>query len=111
MDWVAENAKRPAVVSMSVGGAASVAQNNVVSKLHNAGVTVVVSAGNNDFSACRKSPASAEKVKGGYHRLFSGEISTSGPDTYPCPSRHTEAASLDKSLEQSYCRHKLWNKF
>ncbi|XP_022106553.1 uncharacterized protein LOC110987789 [Acanthaster planci] len=62
MDWVAENAKAPAVVSMSVGGSASVAQNNVVSKMHNAGVTVVVSAGNNDYSACRKSPASAKKA-------------------------------------------------
>ncbi|XP_038049452.1 extracellular serine proteinase-like [Patiria miniata] len=62
MDWVAVHAKTPTVVSMSVGGSASTAQNMVVAKMHNAGVTVVVSAGNNDYSACRKSPASAEKA-------------------------------------------------
>lgn len=59
MEWVAENGLRPAVVSMSLGGSGSRIQDESVAALYNAGVSVVVSAGNDDDDACYKSPARA----------------------------------------------------
>ncbi|XP_038049453.1 aqualysin-1-like [Patiria miniata] len=61
MEWVAENGKSPAIVSMSLGGSFSVTQNNVVSRLFNVGFTVVVAAGNANIPACQRSPGSAPK--------------------------------------------------
>ena len=62
MNWVIGNATGPSVVSMSLGGSASMLSNNAVSKLYNAGITVIVSAGNDNYPSCWKSPASAPKV-------------------------------------------------
>ncbi|XP_071789112.1 aqualysin-1-like [Asterias amurensis] len=62
MNWVIGNATGPSVVSMSLGGSASMLSNNAVSKLYNAGITVVVSAGNDNYQSCWKSPASAPKA-------------------------------------------------
>jgi serine protease len=59
MDWVAENHVKPAVVNMSLGGSADQATDDAVNRLHNAGVTVVVAAGNNSGNACSYSPARA----------------------------------------------------
>ncbi|XP_033624551.1 aqualysin-1-like [Asterias rubens] len=62
MNWVIGNATGPSVVSMSLGGSASMLSNNAVSKLYNAGITVIVSAGNDNYPSCWKSPASAPKA-------------------------------------------------
>jgi subtilisin family serine protease len=59
MDWVAENHVKPAVANMSLGGSADQATDDAVNRLHNAGVTVVVAAGNNSGNACSYSPARA----------------------------------------------------
>jgi serine protease len=59
MDWVAQNHVKPAVVNMSLGGSADQATDDAVNRLHNAGVTVVVAAGNNSGNACSYSPARA----------------------------------------------------
>jgi subtilisin family serine protease len=59
MDWVAENHVKPAVANMSLGGGANQSTDDAVNRLHNAGVTVVVAAGNNNASACNYSPARA----------------------------------------------------
>ena len=59
---MAENGRRPAVVSMSLGGSGSRIQDESVAALYNAGVSVVVSAGNDDDDACYKSPARAPHV-------------------------------------------------
>ena len=56
-DWVAENGKRPAVASMSLGGGASETMDQAIRGMHNAGVPVVVAAGNSDYDACLYSPA------------------------------------------------------
>ncbi|MDZ7790182.1 MAG: S8 family peptidase [Xanthomonadales bacterium] len=56
MDWVAANAQFPAVANMSLGGGASTATDNAVSNMRNAGVTVVVAAGNESQDACNVSP-------------------------------------------------------
>lgn len=53
---------KPGVVSMSLGGSVSQAQNDAVAACHDAGFVVSVSAGNDNGDACNKSPASAPKV-------------------------------------------------
>ena len=59
MDWVAANHVKPAVANMSLGGGASTATDNAVTNMVNAGVTVVVAAGNDNANACNYSPARA----------------------------------------------------
>ncbi|HET7462350.1 MAG TPA: S8 family serine peptidase [Longimicrobium sp.] len=59
MDWVTANRVKPAVANMSLGGAANQAVDDAVNRMYNAGVTVVVAAGNNNADACTTSPARA----------------------------------------------------
>merc|ERR1712064_257723 len=59
MDWVAANARFPAVASMSLGGGASLSVDIAVRNLVNAGVTVSVASGNSNDDACSYSPARA----------------------------------------------------
>ena len=59
MDWVANNHVKPAVANMSLGGGASQATDDAVARMTNAGVTVVVAAGNSNDNACNYSPARA----------------------------------------------------
>ena len=56
MDWVTANHVKPAVANMSLGGGASTTTDNAVARMRNAGVTVVVAAGNENQSACNVSP-------------------------------------------------------
>eukprot|EP00057_Strongylocentrotus_purpuratus_P011239 XP_011665713.1 PREDICTED: cuticle-degrading protease [Strongylocentrotus purpuratus] len=62
MDWVAENGERPAIVSMSLGGSGSYAEDEVLTNLDASGVLVVVAAGNSDYEACRRSPARSREA-------------------------------------------------
>ena len=57
MDWVVSNGRRPAVVSMSLGGGASSTTDAAVKRMYDAGFTVSVAAGNSDEDACGTSPA------------------------------------------------------
>ncbi|XP_071851201.1 aqualysin-1-like [Apostichopus japonicus] len=59
MDWVADNHVKPAVASMSLGGGPSQSSDDAVTRMHNAGVTVVVAAGNDNEDASNHSPARA----------------------------------------------------
>jgi subtilisin family serine protease len=59
MDWVAQNARRPAVANMSLGGIYSSSLNLAVKRVTDKGVTLAVAAGNDSLSACYFSPASA----------------------------------------------------
>ncbi|HLL84201.1 MAG TPA: S8 family peptidase [Longimicrobium sp.] len=59
MDWVAQNRVAPAVANMSLGGGASQATDDAIQRMVNAGVTVVVAAGNENQNACNVSPARA----------------------------------------------------
>jgi subtilisin family serine protease len=58
LDWVRANAAKPAVVNMSLGGGFLIALNIATNDLVEAGVTVVVAAGNSADDACNYSPAS-----------------------------------------------------
>jgi subtilisin family serine protease len=57
IDWVRANHVKPAVANMSLGGGASSAIDTATNNLINAGVTVVVAAGNSNANACNYSPA------------------------------------------------------
>ncbi|MFE0022539.1 S8 family serine peptidase [Amycolatopsis sp. NPDC059021] len=57
VDWITQHAQRPAVVNMSLGGGKSAAQELAVKNSIAAGLTYVVSAGNDDRDACNASPA------------------------------------------------------
>lgn len=57
LDWVARNARKPAVVNLSLSGPRSSAVENAVRGLVRRGVSVVVAAGNSGRDACRESPA------------------------------------------------------
>ncbi|WP_407907906.1 S8 family peptidase [Lysobacter claricitrinus] len=59
IDWVRTHAIKPAVANMSLGGGASSAVDTAVNNLSNAGVAVVVAAGNDNSNACNYSPARA----------------------------------------------------
>ncbi len=56
VDWVAQNAIRPAVANMSLGGGSSKALDASVQNAINSGVTFIVAAGNSNSDACIGSP-------------------------------------------------------
>ncbi|WP_141733838.1 S8 family peptidase [Oligoflexus tunisiensis] len=57
IEWVAENAIRPAVANMSLGGDVSVSVDDAVKAAVNSGVVFVAAAGNEFRDACLVSPA------------------------------------------------------
>ncbi len=57
LDWIARNKQFPAVAVMSLGGGISSTLDTAVKNLVNAGVSVVVAAGNSAETACNSSPA------------------------------------------------------
>lgn len=57
VDWVTQNAVKPAVANMSLGGAQSPTLDAAVSASIATGVTYTVSAGNDNVDACSFSPA------------------------------------------------------
>jgi len=67
MDWVAENASGPSVANMSLGGGSSQSVDDAVGRMFDAGVPVIVAAGNGNRAgrgqdACGYSPAGAPKA-------------------------------------------------
>ncbi|MED7948824.1 S8 family serine peptidase [Streptomyces sp. BE20] len=62
LDWVARDARLPAVLNASVGEERSTALNNAATAVSDRGVLPVVSAGNDGTDACTASPASAKRV-------------------------------------------------
>jgi subtilisin family serine protease len=62
VDWVRLNHIKPAVANMSLGGSSNTSLNTAVNNLHNAGVLVVVAAGNSNANACNFSPAGASNA-------------------------------------------------
>lgn len=62
MDWVTAQASGPSVANMSLGGGSSTAVNDAVARMYNAGVPVIVAAGNSNANACNSSPAGAPRA-------------------------------------------------
>ncbi|WP_030761982.1 S8 family peptidase [Streptomyces sp. NRRL F-2664] len=62
LDWVARNARQPAVLNVSLGGSRSDAVNGAATAVAAAGTLPVVAAGNSAADACTVSPASADGV-------------------------------------------------
>jgi subtilisin family serine protease len=58
-NWTSKHAHAPGIISMSLGGYYSSVENTTVKKLHDAGMLVVVAAGNANKDACNGSPSSA----------------------------------------------------
>ncbi|MEU7902432.1 S8 family peptidase [Actinoplanes sp. NPDC049118] len=57
VNWVTQNAVRPAVANMSLGGGASSTLDNAVANSISSGVTYALAAGNSTANACNSSPA------------------------------------------------------
>ncbi|UJP63781.1 S8 family peptidase [Mongoliitalea daihaiensis] len=62
MDWVAAQANGPTVANMSLGGGSSTSVNDAVARMYDAGVPVIVAAGNSNANACNASPAGAPRA-------------------------------------------------
>jgi len=67
MDWVAENAPGPAIANMSLSGGSSDSVNDAVVTMYEAGIPVIVAAGNGnrggrEQDACDYSPAGASSA-------------------------------------------------
>lgn len=62
LDWIAKNARPPAVVNLSLGGGASKALDSAVKDLVARGLVVVAAAGNDNADACGASPARAPEA-------------------------------------------------
>jgi subtilisin family serine protease len=62
MDWVAQNAQKPAVANMSLGGAKDATVDAAAKNLSDAGVFLAVAAGNEGADACNSSPSGADGV-------------------------------------------------
>ena len=62
LNAVADSSRSRKIASMSLGGGYSWSLNSAVESAHDAGVTVVVAAGNSYDDACDYSPASASDV-------------------------------------------------
>ncbi|MFD4247019.1 S8 family serine peptidase [Streptomyces sp. NPDC058525] len=59
-DWVARNARQPAVLNASLGGARYLPVNEAATAVSDRGVLPVIAAGNDNRNACDYSPASAD---------------------------------------------------
>ena len=63
LEAVLASGTTPAIVSMSLGGGASAAEDLVIKKVYDAGFVVSVAAGNDNADACFYSPAGAPEVR------------------------------------------------
>jgi subtilisin family serine protease len=57
VNWVTQNAVKPAVANMSLGGGVSTALDNAVANSISSGVTYALAAGNSTANACNSSPS------------------------------------------------------
>jgi subtilisin family serine protease len=63
VDWVTQNAQKPAIANMSLGGGVSQAEDDAVRKSADSGIFYSIAAMNNGANACNYSPARAGRTK------------------------------------------------
>ena len=63
VDWVTQNAQKPAIANMSLGGGVSQAEDDAVRKSAASGIFYSIAAMNNGANACNYSPARAGRTK------------------------------------------------
>jgi len=105
MDWVAENASRPSVANMSLSGGSSESVDEAVARMYDAGVPVIVAAGNGNRGgrgqdACNYSPAGAS------HAYTVGATTTSDAKTTfsnygPCVNMFAPGSSITAAWHTS----------
>ncbi|MCX4526928.1 MULTISPECIES: S8 family peptidase [unclassified Streptomyces] len=96
LDWVARNARQPAVLNASLGGPRSLALNNAATALSDRGVLPVVAAGNDAKDACEYSPASAARVLTvAASNVFDDETAFSNYG--PCVSLYAPGQAIDSA--------------
>lgn len=105
LDWIAasRDRSRPAVVNLSLNGPASQTLDNVVTRLIDSGVTVIVSAGNDGANACNYSPArvpTALTVASMNTSEYRAEFSNFGPcvDLF-APGMYIESARENSDVD------------
>jgi hypothetical protein len=79
INWAAQNAPVPSVISMSLGGGKSQATDDAVTAAFNKGHIVTVAAGNSNTNACSTSPAAAGG-KGGVITVMATEKPSGNSD-------------------------------
>jgi aqualysin 1 len=65
VEWVTDNAKKPAIANMSLGGGASVTLDQAVTESAKSGIFYALAAGNDNRNACKQSLARAGKGNNG----------------------------------------------
>jgi subtilisin family serine protease len=98
MDWVAANHVKPAVANMSLGGGSNASVNDAVTRMFNAGVPVIVAAGNGnqggrEQDACGYSPAGAPNAYT-VGATTSSDSKTSWSNYGPCVDIFAPGASI-----------------
>jgi aqualysin 1 len=63
VNWVTQNAAKPAIANMSLGGGVSQAEDDAVRKSASSGVFYSIAAGNNGANACNYSPSRAGRTR------------------------------------------------
>jgi subtilisin family serine protease len=100
IDWVTQNAVKPAVANMSLGGPTSTALNDAVRRSITAGITYAVAAGNDDTDACTQSPAStAQAITVGASDRYDGRAWFSNHGT--CLDLYAPGVSITSSAAGS----------
>ncbi|EYF01833.1 S8 family peptidase [Chondromyces apiculatus] len=96
IDWVRLNHVKPAVANMSLGGASSQALDAAVAAAIGAGVTFVVSAGNDGRNACSASPArTPAAITVG--STSSSDVRSSFSNTGPCLDLFAPGAGIQSA--------------
>jgi len=84
VDWVTQNARRPAVVNMSLGGVSKIQTlDDAVAASIAAGITYVIAAGNSEVDTCTTSPANVPAAISVAASNPSGERATGWGGTQP----------------------------
>jgi subtilisin family serine protease len=84
LEWVIANAVKPAVVNMSVSSPANPEMDNLVAKLSDMGIPVVVASGNSNANACNYSPSRAPSAITVGSEIYVNDVRYGSSNFGPC---------------------------